>query len=383
MSALKRLAVGEDDRFRVLAALDRGDADAEPEARAEGGVLFQEKIRHDRRDRPAHRARDLDHRRLGPEARGGRGDLEPDESGADDDDLGLRAEALADRGRVGDVAEREDARQIDARRIEPPLPRASREDEMSVTDRAAVAELDLLRSAVDPRRADAEPQVDALLAEMRVGPEREPMDVHLALEKRLGQRRALIGQILLGGEKNDLAVESLFAQGRRGLNPGMAGADDDDRGQGRGFEIAGAVDPAEVSFIGVEPEAAPFGFVLLGARVVGRHRRGIDDDARSGRGNDGWRLRGLRARLRRDRLGRWRDRAGEQARRSPRRGGGAAGPRLSTGAARRSSGVRQTKPSSVPDGETGAQRSLMTPSATQALSRGARAARPSHSRTAP
>ena len=33
------------------------------------------------------------------------------------------------------------------------------------------------------------------------------MDFHLALEKRLGQRRALIGQILLGGEENDLAVE--------------------------------------------------------------------------------------------------------------------------------------------------------------------------------
>ena len=67
---------------------------------------------------------------------------------------------------------------------------------------------------------------------MRVGPEWEAVDVHFALEKRLGQRRALIGRILLGREKNDLAVEPLFAQGRRGLNPRMAGADDDDGGQG-------------------------------------------------------------------------------------------------------------------------------------------------------
>ena len=37
------------------------------------------------------------------------------------------------------------------------------------------------------------------------------MDVHFALEKRLGQRRALIGRILLGGEKNDLALKPLFA----------------------------------------------------------------------------------------------------------------------------------------------------------------------------
>ncbi len=69
----------------------------------------------------------------------------------------------------------------------------------------------MLRGAVDPRRADAEPQVDALVAEMRVGPERQAVDFHLALEKRLGQRRALIGQILLGGEKNDFAVKPLFA----------------------------------------------------------------------------------------------------------------------------------------------------------------------------
>ncbi len=67
------------------------------------------------------------------------------------------------------------------------------------------------------------------------------MDVHVALEKRLRERRALIGQILLGGEKNKFAVEALFAQGRRGLHPGMAGADDDDGGQGRGFRPRGVV----------------------------------------------------------------------------------------------------------------------------------------------
>src|SRR6202044_3425931 len=112
----------------------------------------------------------LDHRRLGAEARGGRGDFEPDESGADDDDFGLWAKPLTDRGRIGDVAEPEPARQIDARHIEPPLPRASRQDEVSERNRAAVAQLHLLRSAVNPRRADAESQVDALFVEMRIGP---------------------------------------------------------------------------------------------------------------------------------------------------------------------------------------------------------------------
>ena len=65
---IQGLAVGQDDPLRVLAALDRGDAEPKPKARAEGGVLFQEKIRHDWRDCAAHRARDFDHCRLGPEA---------------------------------------------------------------------------------------------------------------------------------------------------------------------------------------------------------------------------------------------------------------------------------------------------------------------------
>ena len=61
------------------------------------------------------------------------------------------------------------------------------------------------------------------------------MDVHLALQKRLRQGRALIGQILLGGQEDDLAIEPLFAQACGSLNSRMAGADDDDRGGRHGF----------------------------------------------------------------------------------------------------------------------------------------------------
>src|SRR6185437_8748459 len=165
------LAVGENDRLRPLAALDRGDADAEPEARAEHVMLFEKKVRHDGRDCPAHRARDLDDGRLSPEARGGRRDFQSDEPGADDDDLRLGPEALANRGRIGDVAEREHPLETDSRNVEPPLSRARGEDEMSVRNRPALAELDSPRGAVDPRCSNAESQVDALFAEMRFGPE--------------------------------------------------------------------------------------------------------------------------------------------------------------------------------------------------------------------
>src|SRR5215472_1872129 len=39
--------------------------------------------------------------------------------------------------------------------------------------------------------------------------------------------------------------------------------------------------------IGVEPEAAALCFLILRARVVGGHRRRIDDGARTGYGNEG------------------------------------------------------------------------------------------------
>ena len=140
-----------------------------------------------------------------------------------------RAEPLADCGGVGDVAQRKHAGQIDAGDVEPPLPRAGREDEMPIADR--LPSLSSTRRAARSilRCADAEPELDALVAKVGFGPERQAVDVHLALEKRLRQRRALIGQILLGGEKDDLAVEPLLAQAHGRLNPRMAGADDDDR----------------------------------------------------------------------------------------------------------------------------------------------------------
>ena len=73
------------------------------------------------------------------------------------------------------------------------------------------------------------------------------------LRKALDERRALIGQGVLGGEKNDLAVKPLLAQGRRGLNPGVAGADDDDRGQRH------AQDVEEALWIGPHPVGAAMG----------------------------------------------------------------------------------------------------------------------------
>ena len=259
---------------------------------------------------------------------------------------------------------------------------------MPVADRLSVARLDAPRRAIDPGRADAEPEIDTLIAEICLGPQRQAVDIHLALEKGLRQRRALIGQVLFVGEQDDLAAEAVLAQAGGGLNAGVAGAGDDDR-ERRHLGIHGSS-----SFAGVETVVAPLvlRMTFTGSRIVRRHRRRIDDNSRSRRRSGGdWRRaprrfgagdrRGGRASGgRRSRgSGGWGSGRDRRRRRRGRRSIG----RGSARAAMRSSGVRQTRASSAPEGETGDQRSLMKASATHALSRGARAARASHSRTAP
>src|SRR5262249_5467498 len=133
------------------------------------------------------------------EAGRGGADLQPDEARPNDDHSAPWADPFAKRGRVGDRAQREDAWEVDARHVEAPLPRAGRQDEAAVFDRGPIAGLDPARSAVDPDRADPAPQVDAMVAEKGLGSKRQPVDVHLALEKGLRQRRPLIGKLLLVG----------------------------------------------------------------------------------------------------------------------------------------------------------------------------------------
>src|SRR5208337_1188936 len=147
------------DGLRLPGARDRRHAAPNAKIRAEAAMRLEEKVRHDGRYGAAHRPGDLDDRHHGAEAGRGRGDLEPDEAGADDNDLAPRAEPLADPGRVGDSPQGKDARKFLARRPESPPPRSGRQDEMPVADRLSLARLEALRRAVDPGRADAEPEI--------------------------------------------------------------------------------------------------------------------------------------------------------------------------------------------------------------------------------
>ena len=49
----------------------------------------------------------------------------------------------------------------------------------------------------------------------------------LAAQVVLGQRRPLVGALVLGADQHEAAVEALGAQGLGGLGAGEAGADDD------------------------------------------------------------------------------------------------------------------------------------------------------------
>ena len=94
-------------------AADRFHADPEPHLRAGADMRMVEEIRQHRRHGPSHRLGDLDDRHVAAERDGGRGDFEPDEAGADDDNLLRRAQALAQRRRFRDGAQHMHALEVD------------------------------------------------------------------------------------------------------------------------------------------------------------------------------------------------------------------------------------------------------------------------------
>ena len=164
----------------AVVALDRLDADAEAEARAEGDMRVEEEIGGRRRHGAAERPGDLDHRHFAAQRQRRRGDFEADEAGADDDDAPPRAEPLADRRRVGDVAQAQHAVEIGAGNGERPRPRAGGEDQV------------VERLGARPRRARpfgrrgrcASPATPSrrsicLVAIELLGPQRQAGEVHL------------------------------------------------------------------------------------------------------------------------------------------------------------------------------------------------------------
>ena len=83
---------------------------------------------------------------------------------------------------------------------------------------------------IDRRDLGAELQLDVVVAIPGRGGGGEVTELLLACQVLLRQRRAFVGQMLLGGKQHDVTVEILVAQCFCGLGAGEAAADD---GEGR------------------------------------------------------------------------------------------------------------------------------------------------------
>ena len=79
----------------------------------------------------------------------------------------------------------------------------------------------------DDRVAEHELAVDALVE--RAVPDRQALDVELAAEEFLRERRALVGQGGLAADHHEAAGEAVAAQAVDDLRGGMAASGDDDR----------------------------------------------------------------------------------------------------------------------------------------------------------
>ena len=79
---------------------------------------------------------------------------------------------------------------------------------------------------------DAAAQVDVVLGVPLLGVDDGVVELGLAGEVALRQRRPLVGQLVLGGEQGDRPVVPLLAQRLGGLGAGQAAADDDDAAGG-------------------------------------------------------------------------------------------------------------------------------------------------------
>ena len=206
---------------------DLGDLRAEPQVDAVLAVQLGEHLAHLRAEHAEQRQLGrLEHHDVGARLAGGGGDLEADPTGADDDQPLALPEGGPDPVGVGMGAQGQ--RRVRARDGQRARLRAGGQDQGAVRQPGAVGQLDLVRSAVDRGHHGAAAQVDVVLGVPRLGVHDRLVELVLAGQVALGQRRPLVGQLVLGGEQGDRSVVALLAERLGGLGPGQAPADDHD-----------------------------------------------------------------------------------------------------------------------------------------------------------
>jgi len=109
----------------------------------------------------------------------------------------------ADRVHVGDRAQAVDAGQFVAGHLEPPRLAADAEQQLVVSEFAAVTEPQPLAGTVDGRHPHAEAGLDPVLLVVLGTAQQEPLPLQLAGEVFLGKGRAVVGQPRLVAHQHD------------------------------------------------------------------------------------------------------------------------------------------------------------------------------------
>ena len=205
-----------------------GDLDARAQVDAVLGVQVGEDLGHLGAEHPQQRQVErLEDRDGGARlARGGRG-LEADPAAADDHHPGAVGERLLEPLAVLDGAEVGDRGAGVVGDPQVPRRRPGRQQQLGV-GLLPVAGADDVRGGVDRGDLLAEPQVDVVLV-VPVGVVHERrLEVVVAQEVALGQRRSLVGQVVLVAVHHDGPLEPRGPQLLDGLGRGQPGSHDDE-----------------------------------------------------------------------------------------------------------------------------------------------------------
>ena len=200
-------AVGEHHRLHVLRSAHLGHRDPGAHIDPVGAV----QPAHELTDAPPQHPGQwgglrLDQHHVHPEPPQGGGDLAADETRADDDRPARPAGVLAQRHRLVEGAQHPDAVQIGERRY-PPGHQSGGDHQFVVVQFGAVDEGDGARGGVQRARSLAQPQGDVVVGVELGGPQRDVLDPLLladgCVQHVLGQRRAIVGQVLLVADDGD------------------------------------------------------------------------------------------------------------------------------------------------------------------------------------
>jgi hypothetical protein len=188
-------------------------------------VLVQprEKGADRRPERPGHRGgQHFDHGHVEAALADRRGDLGADEAAAEHDDIRAAVERGADRGRVVDRPEAQEATWSGAKRMTPG-PRPGRDHEPVVADALAAGQLDLASGRVQTRRLAGQAQVEAQIVEFLLRQERRRRSgiaaVGAGVEVLLRQRRTVVGAVRLVAQHGDGLREPEAPQGLSDAEP--------------------------------------------------------------------------------------------------------------------------------------------------------------------